>query len=99
MKIETKLTHYVNYNDFEKFVQSTYNVENYEFASSEECSNDTAHTSSNVVKKPLDKWTQGDLDKFINENGNRQYMMHTLLQDMVNRDLIPEGNYVINVSW
>ena len=38
------------------------------------------------------------IEKFI-KTGNENYMLTYLLQDMCNRDIIEEGNYLIDISW
>ena len=99
MKIETNFTHYVEYSEFEKTVATHYNVTHYNLAASEECGNDTAITSRNVFKRQLSDHEVIEIDKFVRSNGNEMWITHVLLQDMVNNDVIPEGSYVINVSW
>jgi hypothetical protein len=99
MKMQSKLVHVVDYGDFEDFVNQQYALGpgGYCFPADEETSNDTAKTYR-IKKEPLDSWNQRSLDKF-KAGEQEQFMARTLLQDFVNRDLLPEGEYVIKVSW
>lgn len=60
----------------------------------------------------LTKMTDADFEGFVGktihsveqvkkfrETGEGQYLARRLMVDMCNRGLIPEGKYVINVSW
>jgi lipopolysaccharide biosynthesis regulator YciM len=93
------MTHHVEYGDFETFVQNEYNAPGYEFLSNEECSNDTAMQFYNVVIQTPGVISAARLNDFRAARGNRQYMAAELMQDMVSRQVIPEGTYVINISW
>lgn len=98
LKINTKPTHHVNYSDWESFVAKEYKVKNYQIACAEEMGNDTAFMS-NVHKTELVLYEVDKLNKFVASNGGTRWITHLLLQDLVNRDKIPEGTYVIKISW
>lgn len=96
--VDTKTVHSVDYNDFEQAVKDYYGVDDYSFPADVECGNDVAITTGDIVKTPLDEYEQEDLDDF-RTTGEYCCIYQTLLQDMVNNDVAPEGDYVIEVSW
>lgn len=98
MRINTKVVHEVRYGDLEKFVKETYGKK-YCFVASQECGNDSSHSFNISEKEPLDEWDQGKLDLFLKNEKAETVYPSILLQDMVNRDLIPTGSYVVRVSW
>ena len=98
MKINTKVVHQVEYSDMERFVSETYG-KRYSFVASEECGNDSSHSYAVRKKEALDEWDQRDLKLFIERPDSECLRARLLLQDMVNKDLIPTGDYVIRVSW
>ena len=54
--------------------------------------------TTSVKKEPLSDWELKNLKNL--KNGDFYYCIwQTLLQDMVNNDVAPEGDYVIKVYW
>lgn len=96
LKTQTKTIHYVNYNDFDHLVNEVYGID-YEIIPDMEKSNDSSLTAS-VKKSQLDTYDQQRLDTF-KSGGHVNYMARLLLQDLVNNDYAPEGDYVIDISW
>jgi hypothetical protein len=96
LKMTTVTRHEVDWHDFNDLVTETYGHE-YEFAADVTCGNDSDHAYT-VKKEPLDEYHQKRLDEF-KATGKYGYLIGTLLTDLVNRELIPEGNYLISVSW
>jgi hypothetical protein len=95
--------HELKYNEFKKLVKETYN-QNYKFVADVECGNDSDHSYNDIKKTVLDE--NDALDKYeideitdFKQNGKYNYLASTLLQDLVNRELLPEGNFLITVSW
>jgi len=86
--------------DLENFINKIYFAVNKEISfylvSDMEWSNDSTHTFS-VQKEPWDAYLQGKMDKFLIGRGS--YSLRVILTDLANRDLIPEGNYLITVCW
>lgn len=95
-KVTTQLTHYMNYNDFDAIIKEEYG-QNYELIADEECNNYSSKTYS-VEKEELDKGDLDSLNKFIS-TGRGLYLSRILLQDLVNKELLPEGEYSIDTSW
>ena len=108
MKIETKTIHKIDYSAWEKFVQETYGIvntgqyhPNYSFVADVECGNDTSHEYNGITKDEAnDELDREELEEWKDSNGKKQlWGARTLLLDMVSRDLIPEGDYIISVYW
>ena len=84
-------------NVFDQIVNEVYGKTDFSFVASEEMSNDTAK-SFDVEKEPLDKWDQEILDEFI--KGNRhQWVAAIIFNDLCNKGIIEEGEYIVYVSW
>jgi hypothetical protein len=96
--LNTKTVTYfeVEEREFERFVKEIYGHD-YSFVADVECGNDSEH-SFPVRKSEIDEWDAARLETF-KQTGRYDWLVHTLFQDLVNRDLIPEGNYLVSVSW
>jgi hypothetical protein len=97
LKMQVKQTYHVDYSDLERFIQDVYNVDDFSIARDQEQGNDTS-ISMNVVKKPLNTYDSQLIEKFTTVNPP-SFMLYTVMQDMCNKDLIPDGQYVIKISW
>lgn len=97
LKINTKSMHKVQYYDLEEFINKVYQVKDYSLVADEEGNNDTSMTY-NVAKEEIDAYDMKKLNDF-KEGRYVMYVTRTILIDLCNRDLIPEGEYVINISW
>lgn len=85
--------------EFDDLVKVNYpSVNDFSFVADKEGSNDTAYSYYDMKKKDLDKYDQKKVDEF-NSQGYGEFMSYILFQDMVNRDILPEGNYLIEVNW
>lgn len=96
MKMITKTVHLVDYNDLESTVKREYGYE-WSFVADQECNNDSAQTFLGRERE-LDNWERERLNNFIT-TGAGTFLFHSLMQDMINRNVLPEGEYVIKVSW
>lgn len=86
----------VEYNDLEKLISETYGID-YEIVPMEEWNNDSEHSYS-IKKEELSKYDQAYLQDF--KNGKpRHFILPSIMTDLCNRDIIPEGNYLIGVCW
>lgn len=97
LKSSKKVMFEVDYGDFERFVKETYG-QDYNFVASEECGNDSVHDFNVNDKEALDEYDQEKLDTF-KTTGRYSFLNRTILQDLVNHDLIEPGNYLISVCW
>lgn len=89
--------------DFEGLVKEVYGYE-YEFIADKECDNDSDHAFNNITKKPFDPGNvldQYDIKQLENFKQTGKYcgIYYILLRDLVNNDKLPEGNFLITVSW
>src|SRR5690606_9459132 len=96
LKFTTETFFCVQDYDIEQFIKQHYNHD-FSVSSDQEASNDTEH-SFNVKKETLNKWDQETLNNFIKE-GRDGHSLRVILTDLANKDLIPEGTYLISVSW
>ena len=95
---KTEVKHYkVDYGDWDDFVQEVYGNSRYEIVADEEANNDSC-LEFTIKKEELHKYDADKLAKF--KNGEYvSYMTRTLMTDLCNQGLIPEGKYLIKISW
>ncbi len=98
LKMQVKTTYHVNYSDLERFIQDVYNVDEFSIPCDQEKGNDTS-LEMNVEKRILDKYEIIRLEEFKKDPDNETYMLYTLMDDMCSRGLIPDGLYIIRISW
>lgn len=86
--------------EFDLLVMSTYGADvRYEFVAAEEAHNYCSYTYNNIERgKELDGWDAGKLDSLKNGKWVGS-MAYTLIQDMVNKEVLDPGNYMIEVYW
>lgn len=84
-----------DYKEFETLVKEVYNVD-FEFTVDHEANNDTEHEFN--IDGYVDNYEKEQIQSFI--NGERVYCIsRTLLNDLCAKDYIPDGRYLITVSW
>jgi len=101
MRIETKSVHRVDYGDLERKIQEEWGFP-YEMPCDMECGNDTSHEFDGITKAQAIQELQEDtrLMEWVQSQGRKQmWGPRTFLLEMVRRDIIPEGDYIITVSW
>lgn len=88
------------YHEFDKLVKETYGEQvQYEFVAAEEAHNYTSVTFNNVERGvEIDGWDAGKLNS-LKSGAWTQFMARTLIQDMVNNNVLDPGNYMIEVFW
>lgn len=94
---KTKIIHEIDYSDFDLLIHNHYGRKDYEFAADKEAINDSCY-SFHIKKEPICSYNLPKLEQFIN-GGKFSYITRTLLQDLCNKEIIPEGEYIIKVSW
>jgi hypothetical protein len=98
LKIRETKRYEVDYTDLEEFIKFVYGDEiDYDFCSDREASNDSVY-DFNVCKEKIDGYDQEQLDIF-KQGQSGSWMTQTILTDLCNRDLIPEGEYLVTVCW
>jgi len=86
----------VDYHDFNKFIKSVYGQQ-FEIVADQELGNDSQATFT-AKKESLDEYDAEQIETF-KATGDGSYLAHTIFTDLANRDLIPEGEYLIEVCW
>lgn len=89
----------VNYNDLEKVIEDVYGAK-YEIPSMEERGSGSGDMMEiNIrTKVPLRAY---DCEEIIKLRAGKpsQWILRTIMQDMVNNREIPEGFYIVDISW
>lgn len=113
-KMKTTTFHELNYDEFDNLVNGFFNTPGfYDYVASEECNNDESHTYTNITKKSYTEDKESDPLKVLDRNINSyiglreafekkvfpMYCAYSILLELVGNDILPEGNYIINVSW
>lgn len=87
----------VNSFDFETFVKNTYGVKDYYFVAVQECNNDSHHLFK--VDGKIDKWDEEEAKKIIETKDVPCYTNRLLFQMLCRDGHIPQGYYLVEVSW
>ena len=96
-KLESVIT--VDYIDLDEFLTKRFDLpEDYEFVAMEESGNDVSHTID-VSKEKLNEYDQKDIDEFLITKKPPLYRTGDILRYLCNIGEIPEGKYLIEVSW
>jgi len=95
MKITTEVTHKVDYSELQQTIEQVYGKK-FDILEDMDASNDT---SVEVTVQPrCDKFDQERIDKWL-KTGETGYLARSLMNDMCLKGHIPEGSYVIRISW
>ncbi len=94
---KTKIVHQIDYFDFDEFIKKHYQKSDFEFCADQESRNDSSHSFS-VSKHPMSDYELKRLNKFKSDQ-RVDFISSTLLNDLCNKGIIPEGQYIVNVSW
>lgn len=97
LKMKTVSVHEVDYNDLDDFISFTYGT-SFEVVADQEMSNDSSKVMT-VKKARLNKWDAEVFETVKTDGCFRTGSLYPIMTDLCNRDLIPEGKYVIRVSW
>lgn len=99
LPIVTKICHKLDYRDLERWAAEKLGIRNLEFTDSD---NDSDH-DFDVITRDYKFWDQALIDNAIDTAKSRLslpiYEAGNLLSYFADAGLIPEGNYIINVSW
>jgi hypothetical protein len=99
LKYEIKSVITVDYDDLDEFLTKRFNLpEDYEVVAMEELGNDMVK-SIDVSKKELDKYDQRYIDAITKDKEVELYNTGVLLCHLCNLGEIPEGEYLIEISW
>lgn len=98
LKFKEKTYKEVDYYDLEELINKTYNKKDFSIVVDLELGNDS-YTTMSVEKEEIDEYDKGKLIEFKNGNDETGWMTSILMTDMCNKDIIPEGEYLIHTSW
>lgn len=93
LKMRTQQTHKVDYQDLNRYIMQVYHLDNFE--GHLESSNDTSweHTVSGNQRD------QKELQYILDKKSCTIHMVGVVLDDLAFQNLIPEGEYIVSVSW
>jgi len=100
--METKTYHTMDYNEFDELVNKHFPLSKFNFVADEELHNDVSRDMGEITKQDILKWTDNDREeyhKMINGNKHPMFSSYLFLQFFVGTEILPEGHYLINVSW
>lgn len=86
----------MDYTELEKIVLDHYGVE-FDFVAAQECGNDSYHLFVIDGKEEIDNYNKSIMDQWL--KGEDQPWPQTVLQDLVNQDVLQPGRYLISVCW
>ena len=90
----------MDYHELDYLINTTYKPSvPYEMVAFEELNNDSSWTAMALKKEPLSGFDEADVQKFRETGKIKNWRTRTLLQDMVNNNVLPEGNFLVEVSW
>lgn len=98
--MKDKIYHVIEDNEFDKLVKEKLGF-NYECIAANEWNNDSSYTSDNVTRKDWEsEFDQNELLNLIDSNNDGNIIsFHTILSYMVYKEMLPDGNYLIDVCW
>ncbi len=98
MKYKTVTHHVVDAFEFERFVVEQTIRDEFSFQAAMECGNDTEHEIAPITEP--NPWEIDDLENYLNGEGWESYNTPALLLGkFVNDGLIPNGTYLIRLSY
>lgn len=97
LEFKTECYNVIEYHSLEHFIQSTYGIEDYDFVAFEECENN----SSRVFKADgyIPDYLSYKTEKIRKHGEIDLYCTHILFNLMVIDKHLPEGMYLVKVSW
>ena len=99
LNCEVKKIISTDYSDLEKLIQEVYSQE-YEIMPSEEVGSSqyAATYTQNIKKGELNNFDKTKFEKW-KSTGKGSFILHVIMQDLANKDIIEEGEYIIDVNW
>lgn len=97
--MKTETFHTMEYHEFDKLVNDLFPKTDFNVVADEELTNDTTKNYGNITK---DDFFQNDLEDFykmILGKKTTLYRTRVFLEFLVAFDMLPEGNYLIDISW
>lgn len=93
----TGKTYIIESDEFDELIKKYYGID-FVFVAELEAKDDTYYLYKNITKRFKYKWERRDYSDFLTSTPNRYTGVDLFLRDMVMRDILPSGNYIISVS-
>ena len=97
LKFEEQTFKVVDFDEAQITINKVYNID-FSIPRDQECSNDIHLTFTVETGQNTDKYEKTAIKRLL-DGKNETYMLGILLNDMCDKDIIPAGNYLINISW
>lgn len=99
MEFKNKIIHVVKWSDLEALISEKYGGHEINIPLMEECGNDVS--LSYTVKKGdvVNEYYVNKIAQFRETGKEPTYCTRAFLQDLVNNDVLPDGDWLIEVSW
>jgi hypothetical protein len=98
LKYEVVTNKVVDYSDWDKFINECYGISHYEVVPFEQLNNYSCKNITAGPKKELDKYDKVELNDLL-EGKNVEWITNIVVQDLVNKDLLEPGDYLLNIFW
>ncbi len=95
--MKTKVFTEIDYHELDALINKFYGITSYNCVAVEEWNNDEDHSFS-FEKESLDEYQEKEIEE-IKASKLPMYSVSTVMQDLVNNDILPEGNYLISICW
>lgn len=97
LKFEEQTFKVVDLDGMQTIINKVYNID-FSIPCDQECSNDIHLMFTVETGQNTDKYEKTAIKRLL-DGKNETYMLGILLNDMCDKDIIPAGNYLINISW
>jgi hypothetical protein len=99
--MKTVTYHEMDYYELDDLVKKYFPQANFEFIADEEMNNDSEKAMGEIKRSDFNGWNKYNKEKFndIILGKPKQFCSRLFLQFFVNNGVLPEGNYLIRVSW
>lgn len=95
--IDTKVTIELSEYELNQIINTYFGTTKYEVIA-HECLDNSVHTFT-VSDCKTDLGHEDDINDFITQDGNKSYVINSLLQEMYNVGVISKGTYLIDCTW
>ena len=93
----TRTYNVIDYVELNELMVEHFNLSSFECAL--ESSNDASYTAHDLKKGSLQDYEKDDLEDMLKKEGCEYYNFSTLIVALIDKDVLPEGDYLMQVSW
>ena len=91
--------YHLDYGKLEELVEQYYNFK-HDYVADEETSNGEYKLYQDVNGKSFGIWEQEEFEVWLERKGEGEgFKAEALLNDMVKKEILPAGNYIISTCW